>query len=386
MTVARFGLITASGVVLAALALACESAAAAPPAGFTRFELTSQLQRPSTFAWLGNDILIGEKNTGRVRLLRPNGTIRPQAFLSLALSTDSERGLLGLATDPGYPRQAFVYVYYTTGPGSKNYAGTPKNRVSRFTVREGLGQDEQIIFDAIPSDAGNHNGGDIQFAADGTLLVSVGDGGSFPDQAQNPDSLRGKILRIQADGQIPRDNPLFKQNHGRRRAVYAFGFRNPFRFTIRPSSQATIVADVGQNDWEEIDVLQAGGNFGWNAYEGPCAQAAAVCDPSATDFGDTQAPVHYYPHAGAGETGSAIIGGVFSSATRYPTVYADAYFYGDFAAGWVHVLPMDSANRPGVAVEFDQLSCPVAFRLGPDGNVYVLDMCAHALYGYRFDG
>jgi len=82
--------------------------------------------------------------------------------------------------------------------------------------------------------------------------------------------LRGKILRINADGTIPADNPFFTTNTGKRRSVYAHGFRNPFRFTGRESNQTYIVADVGQSTWEEVDSLQEGANFGWNAYEGPC--------------------------------------------------------------------------------------------------------------------
>src|SRR5262249_42477090 len=159
----------------------------------------------------------------------------------------SERGLLGIAVDPSYTTNHYVYLYYTTGPGALRYNGSPKNRVSRFTTINGVGTRERILLDAIPSDAGNHNGGDIHFGFNCKLYVAVGDGGAFHDEAQLPNSLRGKILRINADGTIPADNPFFTTNTGKRRSVYAYGFRNPFRFTGRESNQTYIVADVGQS-------------------------------------------------------------------------------------------------------------------------------------------
>jgi glucose/arabinose dehydrogenase len=256
--------------------------------------------------------------------------------------------------------------------------------VSRFKTSNGVGTQERILLDGIPSDAGNHNGGDIHFGFDGKLYIAVGDGGALHDEAQVQNSLRGKILRINRNGTIPTDNPFYNTNTGTRRSVYGYGFRNPFRFTGRESNQTYIVADVGQNTWEEVDSLQKGANFGWNVYEGPCPANNPGCNPATTNFGSTIAPIHYYNHSAAGETGNVIIGGVFAEGANYPSPYAGAYFYGDNGAGWVHALTMDSSNVVTNRYDFDQLSCPVSFAEGPDGNVYVADICSGDIYKYVY--
>lgn len=359
-------------------------AESALPMGFKRVQIASGISSPTAFAWVGSHIYVTEKNTGRVRVVRPNGTLRSKPYVDLHVSNQSERGLLGIAVHPNYRMHPYIYLYYTTGPGALNYTGSPRNRVSRFTSANGVGTNEKIIFDNIPSDGGNHNGGDIHFGFDGKLYIAVGDGGVFHNAAQNLNSLRGKILRINSDGTIPNDNPFYKTNKGKKRAVFAYGFRNPWRFTLRPSNQTYVVADVGQNNWEEVDVLHSGGNFGWNNYEGPCPANNVGCNPDMTNFGTTIPPIHYYNHSGGDETGHSIIGGTFSNGLNYASQYADAYFYGDYEAGWVHVLTMDSNNTVTNQLNFDALSCPVSFGTGPDGNVYVADICSGAIYRYTY--
>jgi glucose/arabinose dehydrogenase len=365
-------------------ALIAQAAGAAPPGGFSRVQVASGFDQPTAFAFERNRIFVTEKSTGKVKVVRADGTVRGNPYVTLKVSTNSERGLLGIAVDPDFTTNRYVYVYYTTGPGALNYGGSPKNRVSRFKSSDGVGTQERILLDGIPSDAGNHNGGDIHFGFDGKLYIAVGDGGTFHDEAQVQDSLRGKILRINADGTIPTDNPFYATNTRKRRSVYAYGFRNPFRFTRRESNQTYIVADVGQSTWEEVDSLQEGANFGWNDYEGPCPANTPGCNPATTDFVGTIAPIHYYKHSGVGETGNVIIGGAFANDSNYPSPYAGAYFYGDNGAGWVHVLTMDSSNVVTNQSDFDQLGCPVSFAQGPDGNVYVADICSGAIYKYVY--
>jgi glucose/arabinose dehydrogenase len=364
--------------------LAAQAASAAPPAGFSRVQVASGLDQPTAFAFERDRIFVTEKNSGRVKVVRADGTVRSNPYVTLKVSTNSERGLLGIALDPHFTTNRYVYVYYTTGPGALNYSGSPKNRVSRFKSSNGVGTQETILLDAIPSDAGNHNGGDIHFGFDGKLYIAVGDGGAFHDEAQVQNSLRGKILRINPDGTIPADNPFFITNTGKRRSVYAYGFRNPFRFARRESNQTYIVADVGQSTWEEVDSLQEGANFGWNIYEGPCPANNPGCNPATTNFGGTIAPIHSYAHSGAGETGNVVIGGVFADDSNYPSPYDGAYFYGDNGAGWVHVLTMSSSNVVTDRSDFDQLSHPVSFADGPDGNIYVADIGSGAIYKYVY--
>ena len=260
------------------------SAAAELPAGFRRVVVASGLQQPTAFAFKNKKIFVTEKASGKVQVVLPDGSLRPTPYVTLSVSSQSERGLLGIALDPNFAVNQFVYVYYTTGPGALRYSGSPMNRVSRFTTVGGVGTSETIILDNIPSDAGNHNGGDIQFGFDGLLYVTVGDGGQFHDDAQGLGTLRGKILRVNPDGTIPANNPHRLDPGSRRcgrrkgvppgtgpcREIYAYGLRNPFRMSLRQSNQSYIIADVGQNTWEELNTLVADGNYGWNAVEGPC--------------------------------------------------------------------------------------------------------------------
>ncbi len=377
------------------------AAGATLPAGFSRVTVASGFDQPTAFAFKGGKIFVTEKASGKVRVVRSDGSLRPLPYVTLHVSSESERGLLGIALDLDFGTNKFVYLYYTTGPGALGYTGSPKNRVSRFTTVDGAGIDETIILDNIPSDAGNHNGGDIQFGFDGKLYVAVGDGGQFHDDALRLDSLRGKILRVNPDGRIPSDNP-HKRDAGARRCgdpagvpsgsgpckeIYAYGLRNPFRFSLRPSNGSYIIGDVGQSTWEELDVLVADGNYGWDAVEGPCPfPGNPNCDPTTTPYpAPFELPIHVYNHSGAGETGQTIIAGAFAeNGSNYPAPYAGAYFYGDFSADWVHVLTMDMDNNVTGRLDFATVNQPVEFRSGPGGNIHVLSIGDGALYKYLY--
>lgn len=362
--------------MFALLALTPETMRAAPsilPAGFTRTELGAGLNGPTAIAFVGKKFWVTEKG-GAIRVIRPNGKLRTSPLLTLDVDTDAERGLTGLALDPKYNTNEYFYVYYTTGPGAKRYSGTPENRVSRLKKRlDKDGFREKILLDHIPSTYGIHNGGDIHFGFDGKLYISVGDSGCCPNDAQGLDTLRGKVLRINSNGTIPDDNPFFN-TIGARQEIWAYGFRNPWRFTTRASNHSYVIADVGESTWEEVDSLKAGKNYGWPTFEGPCPFSNLACDPNTVDYGGTQKPIHWYNHSSGTETGMAIAGGVFAeNNTNYPAPYADSYFYGDPDLGWVHFLTMDNKNRVTAQHEFDQVSSPVAFGIGPDGNIYVVD-------------
>ena len=377
------------------------SSAQALPTGWSLVPVASGLSQPTAFAFKGAQIFVTEKASGQVRVVRPDGSLRPLPLLTVNVSSQSERGLLGIALDPDFATNKLIYVYYTTGPGALGYTGSPKNRVSRFTFVSGTGTaiDETVIVDNIPSDAGNHNGGDIQFGFDGTLYVAVGDGGTFHPDAQGLSTLRGKILRVYGDGTSPPDNPYRNQPGARRcgrptgpppgtgpcKEIYAYGFRNPFRFSLRETNSSLIVGDVGEGTWEELDTLVSGGNYGWNTYEGPCL-TNVNCNPSTAPYpAELEYPIHFYNHGGAGETGQTIIAGAFAeNGSTYPPPYLGAYFYGDFSANWVHVLTMDANNAVTGQLDFATLTQPVCFRNGPDGNVYVLSYGNGALSKYVF--
>lgn len=341
------------------------------PVGFTREVYASGFTSPTAIAFDRDGNMLVAQKGGRIDFVLPGGTTRAEPYLILNVDTEKERGLSGLALDPAYPDQPYVYVYYTTGAGALDYTGTPENRVSRFTTVNGVGANEKILLDHIPSITGEHNAGDIQFGFGGKLMIAVGDGGEqYRGQLRN--TLNGKILRLNRNGKIPKTNPFYNRDLPRKE-IFALGFRNPYRFAARAATHAYFVADVGWGEWEEVSVLKKGGNFGWATFEGPCPNNVD-CDPDNTDFGKTIPPVYYYHHRHGDETGSAIIGGVFVENSNYPPPYEGAYFYSDFGQGWIHYLIFDENNQLLSRNEFDVGVNASEFRMGSDGNLYVIDI------------
>lgn len=376
-----FGLLILVSVALAPTPT--RAARQALPSGFSRVALGSGLSQPTAMAFNGNRIFVTQQN-GAIRMIRANGALRNKPWATLHVSTEGERGLLGIALDPNYATNGRVYVYYTTGPGAKNYSGTPKNRVSRLKLSADKTRvREKILLDNIPSTGTNHNGGDIQFGPDGKLYIAIGDSGCCPGDARQLNSLRGKILRLNRDGTIPSDNPFFNTPNARQE-IYAYGFRNPWRITFRASNQALLAADVGQNAWEEIDSVAAGANYGWDDFEGPCPSEELDCNPNAVDYNGTIPPIHWYNHDSGAERGSVIAGGVFAENSNYPSPYANAYFYGD-GNGWVHTLTLDNANAVITRNDFDDdLGYPVGFGRDANGNVYVIDYGNDIIFKYVY--
>lgn len=352
------------------------------PAGFMRVEFASNLLNPTDFAFQGNRIFVVER-AGVVRIVDARGIVRAKPYATLNVSTFQERGLLGIAVDPKYARNKFIYVYYTTGPGAKQYSGTPMNRISRFKTKHGVGTHEKIILDNIPSDTGSHDGGALFFGFDKKLYAGVGDGGIYWGAAADPADVRGKILRLNRGGSIPPDNP-FVNTPGANPRVYAYGLRNPFRAAMRFSNQTFLVGDVGNIHWEELDSLAAGADYGWYRYEGPCPYDTPDCNTAQTDFGATTGPVHFYNHDTGIENGGTIIVGAFPKNSNYPAPYKDALFYGDWADGWIHVLSLDDSNQVTAREDFDTLNMPIAFKTGPDGNVYVMSFATGTIYKYVY--
>ncbi|MCC7164598.1 MAG: PQQ-dependent sugar dehydrogenase [Anaerolineae bacterium] len=369
-----FGIVAILSALSVTSPMRAQSAPNTLPTGFTRETLGAGLNEPTAMVFENNGRILVTEKDGAIRVVRPNGTLRGKPLHTLSVNTYSERGLLGIALDPNYNTNKTIYVYYTTGPAAKRYNGTPENRVARLKKRkDGKGFKEKIILDHIPSTGGNHNGGDIHFGFDGKMYISVGESGCCPDDAQGLDTLRGKILRINSNGTIPSDNPFYN-TPGARQETFAYGLRNPWRFTKRESNQTYIVSDVGAGTWEEINSLEPGGNYGWPQFEGPCPFSNPGCNPNTVNYGGTVKPAHWYHHSNGTETGTVIAGGVFAEDSNYPAPYANAYFYGDTNAGWVHAVTMDGNNQVTGQYDLDDdAGAPVAFGRGPDGNVYVVN-------------
>src|SRR5918998_467294 len=235
------------------------------PAGFTDSQVVSGVTNPMDMEFAPDSRLFVAEQAGKVRVAKTNGT--PKTFLDISSKVDStgERGLLAVAFDPNFSTNHYVYLHYTRKATSTT---SVHNRLVRVTASSGraVAGSEKLIFRLNNlSSAANHNGGAIDFGKDGKLYVAVGDNANG-ENAQSLGNLKGKILRINKDGTIPRDNPFYKRATVRNRVIWALGLRNPFSFAIQPHKGKVFINDVGEQTWEEINQGTAGANYGWPRY------------------------------------------------------------------------------------------------------------------------
>ena len=338
--------------------------AATLPPGFTEALVATGLTNATAMSFSPDGRLFVCQQAGALRVIS-NGTLLPAPFTTVATSATGERGLLGVTFDPNFATNRFVYVYYT--------AATPAthNRVSRFTasiadpnVAE-VGSEVAILDLDDLSGATNHNGGAIHFGPDGKLYVAVGENAN-PANAQSLGNRLGKLLRINADGTIPADNPLTFPGiagspTGLNRAIWAVGLRNPYTFAFQPGTGRMFINDVGASTWEEINDGIVASNYGWSICEGACA-------PPNGNFRD---PLFQYDHNIGATGGCAIVGGAFYNppVTQFPASYVGKYFFGDLCSGWIRV--MDPSNN--TASDFaSAIATPVDVQIGPEGSLYYL--------------
>jgi glucose/arabinose dehydrogenase len=341
------------------LMVAAREAVAVVPAGFED-TLVANVASPTALAFTPDGRLLITTQPGQLRIVS-GGALLPTAALNLAgsICTNSERGLLGVAVDPSFASNGFIYVYYTF-----NSSSGCVNRVSRFTLSSSntvSRASELILINNIPSPAGNHNGGDVHVGRDGHLYVSVGDGGcdyrgdsgcaGANDAARDRHVLLGKILRITRTGGIPADNPFVEAAGAVRcntgngqpgqvcQETYAWGLRNPFRIAFDPNATGTrfFINDVGQNAWEEINEGRSGADYGWNVREGHCANG------STTNCGTPPAgmtnPIFDY---GRSDGCASITGGAFVPNGAWPAAYQGTYMFSDYVCGTIFRLTRQS--------------------------------------------
>ena len=338
---------------LLAAAVAAPSHAITLPEGFTQSVAASGLSSPTSMAIAPDGRIFITEQGGDLRIW--DGTLLAAPFLQLNVDDRAERGLLGVALDPQFASNGFVYVYYTVPTNPIH------NRVSRFTANgnAAVPGSEMILLDLDDlSSATNHNGGALHFGPDGKLYVAVGENAT-PSNAQTLSNLLGKILRINPDGSIPSDNPFFAQAQGRNRAIWALGLRNPYTFEFARSDGRMLINDVGQNTWEEINDGVAGANYGWPTTEGPTDNPLFV------------SPRFSYEHGGGGSRGCAITGGTFYDppTEQFPADYRGDYFFADFCNGWIRRLDLAT----GAAIPFaSDLDFAVDLKTGADGSLWVL--------------
>jgi glucose/arabinose dehydrogenase len=345
------------------------AAAATLPAGFSETLVANGLSSPTSMDFAPDGRLFVCLQGGQLRVIK-SGSLLPTPFVSLTVNSSGERGLLGVAFDPNFATNNFVYVYYT--------APTPSihNRVSRFTANGdvAVAGSEFVLLDLENLSATNHNGGAIHFGPDGKLYVAVGEN-AVPSNSQTLTNRLGKVLRINSDGTPPSDNPFFNTATGVNRSIWALGLRNPFTFAFQPGTGRLFINDVGQNAWEEINDGIAGSNYGWSACEG-------FCTPPNSNFRD---PLFQYGHGTTSTTGCAIVGGGFynPATIQFPASYVGKYFFADLCTGWIRVF--DPSNN--TAADFGSgVATPVDLKVGSDGSLYYLAIGSSAVFRIQFTG
>ncbi len=339
--------------------------AATLPANFTETAITG-LSAPTAMAIAPDGRIFVCQQGGALRVIK-NGALLPQPFMTLVVDPAGERGLLGIAFDPNFASNNFLYVYYTV-PFEPRH-----NRVSRFTANGDVvvpGSETIILELNNLTLASNHNGGALHFGPDGKLYIATGENATTSN-SQTLNNMLGKILRINSNGTIPSDNPFFNKATGNNRSIWAFGLRNPFTFAFQPGTGRMFINDVGQSAWEEINDGIAGSNYGWPETEG------STTNPS------FRSPLFAYNHGNGPTTGCAITGGTFYNppVTQFPSSFVGKFFFADLCSGWIRVF--DPAT--GTASPFASgISLPVDLKVGSDGSLYYLSIGSGAVFRVRF--
>jgi glucose/arabinose dehydrogenase len=321
------------------------------------------------------------EQAGVIKVFKNNeSTNAASVFLNISnrVTSGGELGLLGLAFPQQFNQSGFFYVYYTTDNPLRSI-------VSRFSVSQtnanqaDVNSEEVLLQVAQPFP--NHNGGQISFGPDGYLYIGLGDGGGAGDplgNAQNRSTLLGKILRINVNASsgslnysIPRDNPFIGNNQGFREEIYAYGLRNPWRFSFDHTTGQLWVGDVGQNRIEEVDIVKSGGNYGWNIMEGSfCYSPSSGCNQTGLS-----PPIWEYNHT----LGDSIIGGFVYRGAAFPDMVG-TYVYGDYGSGKLWALRYDGTNSTSSELAATGVHI-TSFGLDQKSELYI---CASDGYVYRF--
>lgn len=310
------------------------------------------------------------EKAGRVLRLERDSTdgYRSNVFVDITGRVNAgpnEAGLLGMAFDPHYATNGLVYLSYT-GDESGLVSYLSRFQVTDSGNRLSANSEKRLLQVAQPYS--NHNGGHIAFGRDGFLYFGLGDGGAGGDprgNGQNTQTLLGALLRIDVHGAdpyaIPSSNP-FAQNDRGRKEIYAWGLRNPWRWSFDRTTGDLWLADVGQNAWEEVNIITQPGNFGWNGKEGKhCYESATCNNPAFID------PVIEYSH----EQGCSVTGGYVYRGSAIAKLQG-VYIYGDFCSGTIWGAKGNADGGYSASVLLESGLNIASFAEGNDGEIYVL--------------
>jgi len=316
----------------------------------------------------GDDRLYIVEQTGTIKRVTPEQT-DTQLFMDISskVTVDGEMGLLGLAFDPNYTQNGYIFVNYIDKNQNTVIARyhTDKNTVDIASEKVILQVDQPYT---------NHNGGDLAFGSDGFLYIALGDGGQAGDphdNGQNLNSLLGKILRIDINTEeaygIPSDNP-FAGQAGKRPEIWAYGLRNPWRMSFDSKTDDLYIADVGQGDLEEVNFQPAsskgGENYGWRCFEGTSEYNLEGCE----GVNDAIAPIIEYKHD---EGRCSITGGYVYRGSMYPALEGK-YFYGDFCGSQLYYTQQTNGSWQQTLALQTEFAIS-AFGEANDGELYLAD-------------
>ncbi|MEO6694166.1 MAG: PQQ-dependent sugar dehydrogenase, partial [Ignavibacteria bacterium] len=312
---------------------------------------------------------------GRVYVFNNNSSVTTKKIfidLTTKVSQTPVTGLFGMAFHPNYKNNGYFYVHYVF-----DSAGAPSGRwlkIMRYTVSAAnpdtaLLNTETFLLKA-PLPGSYHNGGKVAFGPDGFLYISFGDGYSGGATAQSKTSLLGKILRINVDSStggrnysIPVSNPLYQNTSGFREEIFAYGIRNMWKFSIDHPTNRIFGGDVGEQTYEEIDLIENGKNYGWNKMEGNHCYPPNICDT--TGMGFTR-PIFEYPHS----EGFAITGGFVYRGSLLPDLF-EKYIYGDYVTGKIWALNYDGINPTTTSLMLDTNFLIISFGLDQSNELFI---------------
>jgi glucose/arabinose dehydrogenase len=320
------------------------------PSGFVDAKVAGGISQGTGMAVAPDGRVFIAQQAGKLVVVK-NNKLLSTPFLSVTTPNDASEGLIGVAVDPNFATNGYVYISYTK-------SNPLRTVISRFTANGDVAKSgsENVIFTTNNLQNHEHNGGALAFGSDGKLYVALGDDLTITN-AQSLKSTQGKILRINSDGSIPTDDPYYTKTTGAARAIWAYGFRNPFTLSIQPGTGRILAGDVGSDFWEELDDINKGGNYGWSDSEGPSVNPGEI------------APLYSYPHNG---TSAAIIAGPFYNpkTVSFPSSYVGKVFFADYARGTIQTIDLTKLTTSSFISGLDRC---VAMALAPDGSLYYLE-------------
>lgn len=352
-------------LLIALVFIQCTQHSQNPPATIGIQSFATGLSFPVEITHCGDNRLFVVEQDGLIKILNPNGTVNTTPFLNVTTLTNAsgEQGLLGLAFHPNYASNGYFYINYTNLNGN--------TVISRYSVSAGnpnVANPSGTILLTIPQPYSNHNGGSLKFGPDGYLYIGMGDGGSGGDpgnRAQNINELLGKMLRIDVNSGSPYGIPPSNPYAGVAGAdeIWAIGLRNPWKFSFDRQNGDLWIADVGQNQYEEINRAsgaQAGLNYGWRCYEGNTAYNTSGCLPQSS----LKMPLAVTNHTSGA---CSITGGYVYRGAAYPN-FQGKYFFSDYCLAKIGMV--DSAGNVSFSQTFSGNSF-VTFGEDVNGELYV---------------